>query len=115
MPQPTSIPAPTSTITFPIHAPDMSPSDNHPLTQINMLTLAETDASSKKTVGSRKGASESSTGTEKAPSRTIRSTTSGTIQLRAMWESPWEKYEKVYDVELGGPVPFERLLLSSPM
>jgi len=64
----------------------------------------KTDASSKKTVGSREGASEFSTGTEKASSRTIRSATSGPLQLRAAWESPWEKFEKIYDVELGGPV-----------
>lgn len=29
---------------------------------------------------------------------------SGPLQLRAAWEPPWGKYEKVYDVELGGAV-----------
>jgi hypothetical protein len=29
---------------------------------------------------------------------------SGPLRLRATWESPWGRYEKVYDVELGGPV-----------
>jgi hypothetical protein len=64
----------------------------------------KTDASSKKRVGSREGALDASTGTEKVPSRTVRTTTGGPLQLRAAWESPWEKYEKIYDVELGGPV-----------
>jgi hypothetical protein len=26
------------------------------------------------------------------------------LQLRAAWEAPWQKYEKIYDLELGGPV-----------
>jgi hypothetical protein len=101
----------------------MGPSDNR-RTQIDMLALAEakspnkvteravlhdslgstpkSDASSKKSAGSRD--LDASTGTEKAPSRTVRSATSGPLQLRAAWESPWGKYEKIYDVELGGPV-----------
>jgi serine/threonine protein kinase len=103
----------------------MGLSDNR-LTQIDMLALAgarsptkvteravlydslgstpKTDASSKKRAGSREGALDASTGTEKASSRTVRSATSGPLQLRAAWESPWEKYEKIYNVELGGPV-----------
>jgi hypothetical protein len=64
----------------------------------------KTDASSKKRAGSRKGALDTSTRTEKAPSRTVRSATSGPLQLRAAWESPWGKYEKIYDTKLGGPV-----------
>jgi hypothetical protein len=64
----------------------------------------KTDASSKKRAGSREGALDASTRTEKAPSRTVRSATSGPLQLRAAWESPWGKYEKIYDAELGGPV-----------
>jgi hypothetical protein len=62
----------------------------------------KTDASSKKRAGSREDALDASTRTEKAPSRTVRSATSGPLQLRAAWGSPWEKYEKIYDVELGG-------------
>jgi len=103
----------------------MGPSDNR-LTQIDMLALEgaksptkvteravlydslgstpKTDASSKKRAGSREGTLDTSTGTEKAQSRTVRSATSGPLQLRTAWESPWEKYEKIYDVELGGPV-----------
>lgn len=95
---------PTSTTTFSIHAPKMGPSDKRLLTQISVLALAgakspnkvtehavlfdslgstpKTDASTKKTVGSREGASESSTGTEKASSRTIRSAISGPLQLQ---------------------------------
>ncbi|KAL5318371.1 hypothetical protein ACEPPN_013431 [Leptodophora sp. 'Broadleaf-Isolate-01'] len=82
----------------------MGPSDKRLLTQISVLALAgakspnkvtehavlfdslgstpKTDASTKKTVGSREGASESSTGTEKASSRTIRSAISGPLQLQ---------------------------------
>lgn len=44
------------------------------------------------------------TGTKKGQSRTVKSASRGTLQLRTTWESPWEKYEKFYDVELGGPV-----------
>lgn len=101
----------------------MGPSDNR-RTQIDMLALAgaksptkvteravlynslgstpKTDATSKKRAGSRENALDASTRTEKAPSTTVRSATSGPLQLRAAWESPWEKYEKIYDVELGG-------------
>jgi hypothetical protein len=103
----------------------MGPSDNR-RTQIDMLALAgarsptkvteravlyeslgstpKTDASSKKRAGSREGASDASTGTEKALTRIVKSVPSGPLQLRAAWESPWEKYEKIYDVELGGPI-----------
>jgi hypothetical protein len=42
--------------------------------------------------------------TGKARSRPDRSATTGSLRLRAAWESPWKKYEKVYDLELGGPV-----------
>jgi serine/threonine protein kinase len=62
----------------------------------------KTDATSKKRAGSRENALDASTRTEKAPSMTVRSATSGPLQLQAAWESPWEKYEKIYDVELGG-------------
>ena len=68
------------------------------------LGSTKEDALSKKRAGSREGALDASTGTEKVQSRTVRSATSGPLQLRATWESPWGKYEKVYDVELGGPV-----------
>jgi serine/threonine protein kinase len=93
----------------------MGPSDNR-RTQIDMLALAgarsppkvteravlyeslgsttKTDASSKKRAGSREGALDAST--------TVRSATSDPLQLRTAWGSPWEKYEKIYDVELGG-------------
>jgi hypothetical protein len=96
----------------------MGPSDNR-YTQIDILALAgprsptkvtkrtvsyeslgstpKTDASSKKRAGSREGASDASSGTEKAPLRTVTSATSGPLQLRAVWESLWEKYEKIYD------------------
>ncbi|KAL5331185.1 hypothetical protein ACEPPN_000714 [Leptodophora sp. 'Broadleaf-Isolate-01'] len=56
----------------------------------------KTDASSKKRAGSREDALDASTRTEKAPPTTVRSATT--------WESPWEKYEKIYDVELGGTI-----------
>jgi hypothetical protein len=36
------------------------------------------------------------------PSRAVGSATSCPLQLRAAWESPWVKYEKIYDTELGG-------------
>jgi hypothetical protein len=103
----------------------MGPSDNR-RTQIDMLALAgarsptkvteravlyeslgstpKADTSSKKRAGSQEGASDASTGTEKALTRTVQPAASGPLQLRAAWESPWEKYEKVYNVELGGPV-----------
>jgi hypothetical protein len=103
----------------------MGPPDNR-RTQIDILALAraksptkitdravlyeslgsttKTDTSSKKRAGSREGASDAPTGTEKALTRTVQSAASGPLRLRAAWESPWEKYEKVYNVELGGPV-----------
>jgi serine/threonine protein kinase len=64
----------------------------------------KTDASGKKRACSREDALDALTRTEKAPSRAARSATSGPLQLRAAWESPWEKFEKIYTVELGGPV-----------
>jgi hypothetical protein len=42
--------------------------------------------------------------TGKARSRPDRSAMTGSLRLRAAWESPWKKYEKIYDLELGGPV-----------
>ncbi|KAG0644960.1 hypothetical protein D0Z07_9342 [Hyphodiscus hymeniophilus] len=105
----------------------MGPSDR-PLTQINMLPLAGTksptkvteravlfdslnsrsipkgDALSKKRARPPADTPDATTGRFKAPSRMVRSATSGPLQLRAAWESPWGEYEKVYDVELGGTV-----------
>lgn len=113
----------------------MGPSDNR-RTQIDMLALAraksptkvteravlfdslgstpKTDASSKKRAGSREDALDVSTRTDKPLSRTVRSATSGPLQLRAAWESPWEKYEKIYNIELGGPVEVA-VRMSSPV
>ena len=64
----------------------------------------KSDASSKKGAGSLVGALDATTGTGKVQSKTVGSAMSGPLQLRAAWESPWGKYEKIYDVELGGPV-----------
>ncbi len=82
----------------------MSPSDNRRI-QINMLALAgarsptkvteralyeslgspsKTDASSKERAGSREGASDTSTRTDKALTRTVRSVTSSPLQLRVV-------------------------------
>jgi hypothetical protein len=61
----------------------------------------KTDASKKKGAGSREGTLNASTGTEQAPTK-VRSATSSPLQLREAWKSLWEKYEKIYDVELGG-------------
>ncbi|KAH6703064.1 kinase-like domain-containing protein [Leptodontidium sp. MPI-SDFR-AT-0119] len=97
----------------------MGPSDNRRNTEIDMLAVFEAKAPnhvferagstpraapSKKTGSSRGRASEATAGTEQAQSRTAKSATSGPLQLRTAWESPWKKYEKFYDVELGGPV-----------
>jgi hypothetical protein len=60
--------------------------------------------SSKKGAGSSVGALDTTTEKGKVQSKAVRSTTSGPLQLRAAWESLWRKYEKIYDVELGGPV-----------
>ncbi|KAF8855967.1 kinase-like protein [Acephala macrosclerotiorum] len=103
----------------------MGPSDNR-RTQIDMLALAgaksptkvteravlydslgstpKSDASSKTGARSLANKLDATTGTEKAQSRTVKSATSGLLQLRAAWESPWVRYEKIYDVELGGPI-----------
>ncbi len=67
-------------------------------------STSKTDASSKKRAGSRDGALGASTGTGKAPLRIVRSATSGPLQPRAALQSPWEKYEKIYNVEIGSPV-----------
>lgn len=104
----------------------MGPSDNRRNTEINILAALEAkapnnvpehaglvdsagtnpgaDAPSKKTVSSRGRASEATVETEKAQLRSVKSATSGPLQLRTAWGTPWEKYEKFYDVELGGPV-----------
>jgi hypothetical protein len=103
----------------------MGPSNNR-CTQINMLTLAgakslkkvmeravlyellsstpKTDALSKKRAGSWEGALDALTRTEKALLRTVRSATSGPLQLRAAWESLWGKYKKIYNAKLSGPI-----------
>lgn len=66
-------------------------------------STSKTDASSKKRAGSQEESSDASTRTERALKRTMKSTTSGPFQLRAAWGSPWEQFEKVYGIELGGP------------
>jgi hypothetical protein len=105
----------------------MGPSDR-PLTQIDMLALAgaksptkvtkravlfdslnprstpKGDASSKKRARSAADTSDVTTRTGKAQPRTIESAMSGLLWLRETWELLWERYEKVYDIELGGPV-----------
>jgi hypothetical protein len=60
--------------------------------------------SSKKGAGSLVGALDTTTEKGRVQSKAVRSATSGPLQLRSAWESPWGKYEKIYDVELGGPV-----------
>jgi hypothetical protein len=105
----------------------MAPSDNRH-TQLDMLALAgpkplsppsqsvglqgsrngrtlQSDAPNKKTARSPgQDALNVLPETGKARSRLDRSATTGSLRLRAAWESPWKKYEKVYDLELGGPV-----------
>jgi hypothetical protein len=103
----------------------MSPSDNR-RTQIDILALAgaksptkvtecavlydslgstpKSDASSKTGAHSLANKSDATTGAEKAQSRTVKSATSGPLQLRAAWESLWVRYKKIYNVELGGPI-----------
>jgi len=104
----------------------MGPSDNGRSTKIDLLAVFEAkapnnvperadlfdpidstpraDTPSRMTASSRGRASEDMTGTRKGQSRTVKSATRGTLQLRTTCESPWEKYEKFYDVELGGPM-----------
>ncbi|KAH0562064.1 hypothetical protein GP486_003236 [Trichoglossum hirsutum] len=101
----------------------MGPSDNR-RTQIDMHVLTgarsptkvteravlydslgstpRTNASSKTRAGLREDVLDALTGTEKVSSKTVRSAMSVPFQLRAVWGSPWEKYEKIYDVKLGG-------------
>ncbi|KAH7330038.1 hypothetical protein BKA65DRAFT_527718 [Rhexocercosporidium sp. MPI-PUGE-AT-0058] len=87
----------------------MGPSDNRRNTEIDMLAVFEAKAPNH--VFERAGSFDSPGSTPRAApsqktaqSRTAKSATSGPLQLRTAWESPWEKYEKFYDVELGGPV-----------
>ena len=40
----------------------------------------------------------------KARFRPDESTVTGSLLLRAIWESPWKQYEKTYDLELAGSV-----------
>ena len=42
--------------------------------------------------------------TYKARSRPEESTVKSALRLRTTWESPWNQYEKIYDVELAGSV-----------
>jgi serine/threonine protein kinase len=42
--------------------------------------------------------------TGKETSRLDRFRLAGTLRLRAAWGSPWEQYEKIYDLEIPGPV-----------
>jgi len=71
---------------------------------LNSRPTPKGDASSKTATPSLADTPDAVTRTGKAESRTVRPATSGPLQLRAAWESPWEKYEKVYNVELGGTV-----------
>jgi hypothetical protein len=64
----------------------------------------KSDASSRKGAGSPVGALDATTGKGKVQSKAAKSATSVPLQLRAAWQSLWEKYEKIYDVELNGPV-----------
>lgn len=68
----------------------------------SLVSTPKRDASSKTRAGAEEGALDTLTGTEKAPSRTAGTATGGSVHLRVVWESLWEKYEKLYDVELGG-------------
>jgi hypothetical protein len=47
---------------------------------------------------------DATTAKGKVLSKAARSATSRPLQLRAALGSPWEKYEKIYNVELRGPV-----------
>lgn len=60
----------------------------------------KSDASSKTGARSLANKSDAITRDEKVQSRTVKSATSGPLQLRAPWESPWVRYERIYDVEL---------------
>lgn len=42
--------------------------------------------------------------TSKVSSKTDEPRVTGAVKLRTAWESPWEQYEKVYDLELAGAV-----------
>lgn len=108
----------------------MAPSDNRH-TQLDMLALADAESlsltPSSKSAGLQGSQSPGRTSqrdalnkkrarslgedalkappeTGKARSRLDRSATTGSLRLRAAWESPWKKYKKVYDLELGDPV-----------
>jgi len=93
----------------------MNPSDKH-YSQFDMLSLAVANA---KKLDRNDSAFDSSTtrnqgdatvGTKnkrvrfakEAQPEIIRPTTGGPLQLRALLEAPWGRYEKIYDLELGG-------------
>jgi hypothetical protein len=61
------------------------------------------DASSKKGTHSQDGVVDATARENTVQLRSLGSVTSHPFFLRAAWESPWRKYEKIYDVELGGP------------
>lgn len=67
-------------------------------------SIPKRDASSKTGARSLADTLDITTETAKAQSSIVRSAVRGPLQLRAAFESPWGKYEKIYDVELGGPV-----------
>ncbi|KAI9715651.1 MAG: hypothetical protein M1812_005803 [Candelaria pacifica] len=105
----------------------MGLSDNRH-TQLDMLALAEakspsqtsetprlhgslshawppkSDNANKKRARSPEDVLDATTVTGKAKSNTFRPATTGSLKLRATWGSPWVRYEKIYRVELGGPV-----------
>lgn len=67
----------------------------------NFLHLSlKVNALSKKAACSLADTSDATIETEKMQSKTVRSAMSEPLQLKAVWESLWEKYKKVYNIEL---------------
>ena len=106
----------------------MCPADNRH-TQIDMLGLAEAEQlissqenarlqdvgvpgqvlqkkalNEKRVRSAEQDALQTKPETDKTKSRPDKSTMKSVFGLRTTWESPWEQYEKIYDVDLAGPV-----------
>jgi hypothetical protein len=84
-------------------APTKGPARAALIDSLRHSLASRSDASSKKGPYSRDGAVDATARESTAQWRSLGSATSNPLLFRRAWESLWEKYEKIYDVELGGP------------
>ena len=71
---------------------------------LDSRSITKGNTLSKKRIRSPGDTSDTTTGMGTIQSKVARSVASGSLQLRTAFESPWQKHETIYSVELGGTV-----------